>query len=89
MLDWNGASGTGCQMPKVTFVVDTNCQVVKLPGQENCRMSSEAKETESEGDCASTRDVAVNTHRATPKVFRLGHISRKGITMVSLTYISK
>jgi hypothetical protein len=75
LLEGNGVSGTGCQMPEATFVVDTNCQlaVVKLLGQENCRISGEMKEADSGGNCASTRHVVVKTHKATPKVFQFGN----------------
>ena len=78
MLEGNGVSGTGCQKAEATFVVDVNCQfaVVKLLGQENCRMSGETKEAESGGTCASTRNIVVKTHKATPKVFRFGNTAR-------------
>ena len=65
----NGASGTGCQIPEGRFVVDINCQLVKLLGQENCKRSGDAKETDSGGDCAPTRHMAAKMHKTVPMDF--------------------
>jgi len=47
-----GVSPNDCQFVEGRFVVDVNCQPMKLLDQENCRVEGGARDSESVGDDA-------------------------------------
>ena len=68
-----GVCVTDCQLAgDDSLVVDVNCQVVKLLGQDNFAVAAGRREIESAGDWASAMDAMKNTQSETQTVLAPG-----------------